>query len=102
MESKFGRGFVTNLILIAKHFGLPPEEAWPGVADHCTELEMPDQFRGTEIENLTVTLRKRILWHQPGVMDREDAADVIRVLQKLATEIDRALGIKDPQIGKYD
>ena len=102
MESQFGRGFVTNLVLIAKHFGLPPEEAWPGVADHCTELELPDRFRGTKIEELTVNLRKRILWHQAGVMDKEDAHEVIRVMQNLAMEIDRALGIEDPQIGKYD
>ena len=65
-------------------------------------MELPDQFRGTEIEDLTVTLRKRVLWHQAGVMDREDASEVIRVMQKLATEIDKTLGIEDPQIGKYD
>jgi hypothetical protein len=102
MESTFGRGFVTNLMLIAKHFGLPPEEAWGGVADHLTELELPDRFRGTPVEDLTARLRKRILWHQQGTMDREDAAEVIRLLNRLVVAVDRELGIEDPQVGKYD
>jgi hypothetical protein len=102
MESKFGRGFVTNLILIAKHFGLPPEEAWGGVADHLTELELPEGFRGTPVEDLTIKLRKRILWHQSGTMDRDDAAEVIRLLNRLVIAVDRELGIEDPQIGKFD
>jgi hypothetical protein len=102
MESKFGRGFVTNLILIAKHFGLPPDEAWGGVADHLTELEIPERFRGTPVEDLTIKLRKRILWHQTGTLDREDAAEVIRLLNRLVIAVDRELGIEDPQIGKFD
>jgi hypothetical protein len=102
MESKFGRGFVTNLILIAKHFGLPPDEAWGGVADHLTELELPERFRGTPVEDLTIKLRKRILWHQTGTLDREDAAEVIRLLNRLVIAVDRELGIEDPQIGKFD
>lgn len=101
MESKFGRGFVTNLVLIAKHFGLPPEEAWFGVADHLTEMQIPDRFRGTQVEDLTTKLRKRILWHQPGTLDKEDAQEVIRLLGRLVVAIDRELGIKDPHVGTY-
>jgi hypothetical protein len=102
MESQFGRGFITNLVLLAKHFGLPPDEAWGGAADHLTEMMLPDRFRGTPVEDLTVALRKRVLWHQPGTMDREDAEEVIRLLYRLIMEIDRQLGIEDPQIGRYD
>jgi hypothetical protein len=102
MESTFGRGFVTNLVLIAKHFGLPPDQAWGGVADHLTEMELPEMFRGTPVEDLTIKLRKRILWHQTGTLDREDAADVIRLLNRLVIAIDRELGIADPQTGKFD
>ena len=102
MESQFGRGFITNLMLIAKHFGLPPDEAWVGVADHLTEMELPDRFRGTQVEDLTTTLRKRILWHQAGVMDKEDATEAVRTLNRLVVAIDRELGIEDPQVGKFD
>jgi hypothetical protein len=102
MESQFGRGFVTNLVLIAKHFGLSPEEAWFGVSDHLNELIVPKQYKGTPIEDLTTKLRKRILWHQPGTMDKEDATEVLRLLNRLVVEIDKELGIEDPDTGKYD
>ncbi|GAB7017070.1 hypothetical protein [Methanogenium cariaci] len=102
MESQFGRGFITNLMLISKHFALPPEQAWPGVKDHMTGMQVPEQFRGTEIEELMTMLRKKIMWHQDGTMDKEDAESVIRVLRRLVVAIDRNLGIPDPQVGKYD
>ncbi len=102
MQSQFGRGFITNLMLIAKHFGLPPEEAWYGAADHLNELTVPEGFRGTAIEDLTKKLRKRILWHQAGTLDREDAQEVLRLLNRLVVEIDRELGIPDADTGKYD
>ncbi|KQC05120.1 MAG: hypothetical protein APR53_02515 [Methanoculleus sp. SDB] len=102
MESQFGRGYITNLVLVAKHFGLPPDEAWGGVADHLTEMRLPDRFRGTPVEDLTTAFRKRVLWHQPGTMDREDAEEVIRLLYRLVVAIDRELGIEDPRIGIYD
>jgi hypothetical protein len=102
MTSKFGHGFVANLILLSKHFGLPPDQAFFGAADHLDEFVVPGQFAGTEVEQLVEQLRKRVIWHQPGTMDKEDAAEVIRVLHRLAVAIDRELGIKDADIGQYD
>jgi hypothetical protein len=101
MESKFGRGFITSITLICRHFALPPEQAFYGAADHLDGLEIPPQFRGTEIEDLVTRLRKRIVWHQPGSMDREDAAEVIRILDRLVIAIDKALGIADPDLGEF-
>ena len=102
MDSEFGRGFITNIMLVAKHFGLPPDQAWPGVSDHLTELIIPETFARTEVEDLVIMLRKKVMWHQMGHMDSEDAEDVRRVLNRLVTAIDRHLGIADSQIGKYD
>lgn len=102
MTSKFGRGFVVNLVLLAKHFALPPEQAFYGAADHLDELVLPPQFQGTEVESLLTQFRKRVIWHQPGTMDREDYADVIRLMNRLTIAIDRELGIADPDIGAYD
>jgi hypothetical protein len=101
-KSNFGRGFVINLMLLSRHFGLPPEKAFFGAADHLTDLIVPEQFRGTEIGELVEDLRKKVIWHQPGVMDKEDAADVRRVLNRLGIAIDVHLGIPDPDAGKYD
>ncbi|RXE55514.1 hypothetical protein ABH15_12435 [Methanoculleus taiwanensis] len=102
MKSEFGRGFVVNLMLLAKHFGLPPEKAFYGASDHLDDLILPEEFRGTEIEELVERLRKQVIWHQPGTMDREDAADVRRLINRLAIAIDKHLGIPDPDAGKYD
>jgi len=102
MTSKFGHGFVVNLILIAKHFGLPPAQAFYGAADHLDDFVVPVQFSGTEVDSLTEQLRKRVIWHQPGILDKEDAGEVIRVLNRLAIAIDKQLGIKDADVGQYD
>jgi hypothetical protein len=101
METKFGRGFITSIVLICKHFALPPEQAFYGAADHLDGFEVPPQFRGTEVEELSSQLRKRIVWHQPGTLDREEAAEVIRVLNRLIIAIDKSLGITNPELGEF-
>lgn len=102
MESKFGRGFMVTILHVAKHFGLPPEQAFYGASDHLNELIVPSQFRGTEVETLTDRLRNNVIWHQPGINDKEDAAEVNRILNRLAVAVDRELGIENAEIGKYD
>jgi hypothetical protein len=101
MANQFGHGFITNIMLIAKHFALPPEQAWFGAGDHVEGLTLPEKFRGTEIEELTTLLRKKVIWHQPGTMDREDARDVILTLDRLVVAVDRELGIADADAGKF-
>ncbi len=101
MANLFGHGFITSIMLIAEHFGLPPGQAWHGVGDHVEGLILPEKFRGTEIEELTTLLRKKVIWHQPGNMDKEDAQEVIRTLNRLIVAIDRELGIKDAEIGQF-
>jgi hypothetical protein len=64
-------------------------------------LVLPEKFRGTEVEELTTLLRKKVLWHQPGTMDREDARDVVFTLNRLVVAIDHELGIKDADTGEY-
>lgn len=101
MANQFGHGFITNIMLIAKHFGLPAEQAWPGAGDHVEGLVLPEKFHGTEVEELTTLLRKKVLWHQPGSMDKEDARDVLFTLNRLVVAIDRELGIADADTGEY-
>jgi hypothetical protein len=101
MANQFGHGFITNIMLIAKHFGLPPEKAWPGAGDHVDGLVLPERFRGTEVEELTTLLRKKVIWHQQGTMDKEDARDVLFTLNRLVVAIDRELGSADADTGEY-
>ncbi len=101
MEYQFGHGFVTSITLIAMHFALPPEQAWFGAGDHVDGLVLPEKFRGTEVEELTTMLRKKVIWHQPGSMDKEDARDVLYTLKRLVVAIDRELGIGDAVVGDF-
>jgi hypothetical protein len=66
------------------------------------EMTLPDQFKGTEVEKILEVLRKQVYWHQQGSMDREDAAEVLRTMNRLAVAVDRALGVADPDTGQYD
>lgn len=102
MASKFGRGFVINLMLIGRHLSLPADQAFYGLADHLDELILPQQFRGTEVEELLTLLRKRLLWHQAGTVDREEYPEVKRLYARLCVAVDRALGIEDPSLGSFD
>jgi hypothetical protein len=65
-------------------------------------MTLPDQFKGTEVEKILEVLLKQVYWHQQGSMDREDAAEVLRTMNRLAVAVDRALGVADPDIGQYD
>lgn len=102
MASKFGRGYVTNLMLIGRHLCLPAEQAFYGLADHLDEMTLPDRFRGTEVEELTTLLRKRILWHQAGTVDHEEYPEIRRLFARLCVAVDRELGIEDAAIGSFD
>ncbi len=101
MDTAFGYGFITSIMQIARHFALPPEQAWYGAGDHVEGLVIPEQFKGTEIQELTTLLRKKVIWHQPGSMDKEDAREVILVLNRLVIAIDQQLGIPDANLGTY-
>ncbi|HUU75902.1 MAG TPA: hypothetical protein VMW63_07405 [Methanoregulaceae archaeon] len=101
METKFGRGFITNIVLICKHFALSSDQAFYGAADHLDGLIVPDQFKGTEIDDLVTMLRKRIVWHQPGSGDKDEAQEVMRILNRLIIAIDKALGIEDADLGDF-
>ena len=101
MVSRFGRGFIVNITLLSRHFALSPEKAWFGAADHMDEFILPAQFKGTTVEPLVESLRKHIIWHSPGNMDKEDAREVERILNMLVVEIDRNLGIKDADLGEF-
>ena len=101
MEYPFGHGFVTSITLIAMHFALPPEQAWHGAGDHVAGLVLPEKFRGTEVEELTTLLRKKVVWHQSGSLDKEDAREVLFTLKRLIVAIDHGLGIADADPGEF-
>ena len=102
MESKFGRGFVVNLVLLSKHFALPPEQAFYGASDHLTEMQVPARLKGTEVEELMMRLKKIVIWHKIGINDKQDAEAAQKIINRLVIAVDRELGIEDPDMGSFD
>lgn len=100
-KSRFGKGFIVNLLHITRHFALPPDQAFIGASDHLDELLLPERYGGTEIADLITNLRKRILWHTPGTKDPEEAREVIRLLDRIAVAVDHDLGIEGADPGEY-
>ncbi|MFA4878225.1 MAG: hypothetical protein WC586_12540 [Methanoregula sp.] len=101
MAYPFGHGFITSIMLIDRHFALPPAQAWPGAGDHVEGLIVPEKFRGTEVDELATLLRKKVIWHQPGTLDAEDAREVVVTLNRLVVAIDHELGIADAEAGEF-
>lgn len=101
MTSKFGHGFVVNLVLIGRHLALSPETAFLGLADHLDQMVLPGQFKGTEVETLYDQMRKRILWHQAGSIDKEELPEVKRLFDRLIVAVDQGLDIPDVDLGSF-
>lgn len=101
MTSKFGHGFVVNLVLIGRHLALSPETAFLGLADHLDQMVLPGQFKGTEVEKLYDQMRKRILWHQAGSIDKEELPEVKRLFDRLIVAVDQGLDIPDADLGSF-
>lgn len=100
--SRFGRGFFINISHLVTKFSLPPERAWMGAQDYFTEFIVPDQFKGTEVEELTDMLRQKVMWHQAGgPLDKERHEDVKRTLNRLLVALDKSMGIQNADIGRY-
>lgn len=122
--SEFGRGFVYNLILFAKHFEraesylknykelsqkLPKDKniftddyalsLWfNGAADHLYELEIPPQFKNKKIGKLAKWLQDNgIKWRWAENPTQKDFKETFEKLEELARLIDRELGAKTIQ-----
>lgn len=91
-----------NLVLLSRHFALPPEQAFYGASDHVTEMTVPPSLKGTDVSELTERLKKLIIWHKIGMNDKSDAEAVKKILMKLILAVDRELGIEDPDMGSFD
>ncbi len=65
-ESEFGKGFIYNIVLFAKHFereryGEDYGLWFNGAGDHFFDFEIPESLTDTEIGKLALDLQKRAL-----------------------------------------
>lgn len=114
-ESEFGKGFLYNMFLFAKHWwriysdkkdykSIGDEsrayQMWfYGAADHLAEFEIPKKFEGTEIGNLAKNLSDKG-WSfrgMPGGVKptAEDFDQFFADMERLMMLIDKELGVED-------
>ncbi|MEN6609380.1 MAG: hypothetical protein ABFC24_00925 [Methanoregulaceae archaeon] len=92
---------MVSLMHIARHLALPPDKAFYGMADHVEGLVLPPNLQGTEVEELLTLLKKKVIWHQPGPLDKEEHREISMLLDRVAVATDIALGIPDADTGEY-
>ncbi len=119
-ESEFGKGFVYNLILFAKHTEremyvskelkkhLRRSSWFNGASDHLSELEIPKQWRKKKIGKLAVELcdlsleighGSRMMEESPQV--EKDFERVVDIIKEIGLLIDKELGLK-PIKGEWE
>lgn len=116
--SEFGKGFVYNLVLFAKHWWRHFEDLertnemaklypnlWTegtldlwfnGAGDHFFEFEIPEKFKETEIGKLAKELRDEAIERRlDRITTKEDFAKFFDRLELLCRMIDKELGVED-------
>lgn len=109
--SEFGKGFIYNLILFAKHFereeceGIKDTFAtglwFNGAGDHLFELEIPEQWKNKEIGKKAIELQDFVIKRRLENPPKEDKKMAIKLTEELGLLIDRELGT-NPKKGEYE
>jgi len=104
MKSEFGKGFFYNLFLFAKHFEREKYEhqgnkdymLWfNGAADHFFELQIPKQFKNTEISELAKWIKDTGLeYRYASIVTQKQFSEFFNKCEELMILIDKELGIK--------
>jgi len=120
MKSEFGRGFIYNLILFSKHWGMHFDDLktykemriknpdlfdekkafrmwFNGASDHLYELEIPKKYEGTKIGRLAKWIQdKGLYWGHEFEKEptRKDFNMMFEKIEKLARLIDNELGVE--------
>jgi len=100
MRSEFGKGFIYNLFLFAKHFereDLLGNNYWMwfnAAGDHFFELEIPKQFENKNWAKRLRRLRKKVLDYRLPYKGLEEweKEEVFKELEKIIILIDKDLG----------
>ena len=108
--SEYGKGFVYNLILFAKHWMMKSDkkEYWEkqgtpnkfyqlwfdGSSDHLYDIQIPKIFKGTEIEIMVKELKNTALEIGHGISLKNNGTEkdfkrVFELTEKIALEVDK-------------
>jgi hypothetical protein len=116
-ESDFGRGLVICLVKFAEHLG---EEQFfsvvatnldryaylmNGASDHLLDIQVPEKWKGTEIEQKVSELRSLSLEMGHSLFTekkwtRWDFLKIKNLTEEICLLIDKKLGLKDADLGE--
>lgn len=115
--TKFGKGFIYNLILFAKHFeksmsnyssdkGKDYNLWFNGASDHLIELEIPERWIDTEIGKKAKELKNLALeiGHGTRMLEKIGKSEfdkVVELTKEIAFLIDKELGV-EPIRGQFE
>jgi len=104
VKSEFGKGFVYNLFLFAKHFERDVAEIdgkkdyglfFNAASDHLFELKIPKQFKKNEIGKLANWIKSTGLKYRFGYeVTVEQTVEFYDKCEELMILIDKELGLK--------
>jgi len=106
MKSEFGKGFVYNLFLFAKHFerdlaeinGKKDYGLWfNGAGDHFFELTIPKHLKGSDVGNLALWIKTTGIEYRNalGHVTQEQFHEFFEKCEELCRLIDTAFLLKD-------
>jgi len=116
-KTEFGKGFMTCLIKFAEHAEnylltkevikktkISPANLWfSGASDHLLELEIPERFKGTKIEENVKKLKDYVHRFRLSLSDNmteEDVVEIQDLVREIAILVDKALGL-EPDLGEF-
>ena len=116
-KTDYGKGFVTCILKFIEHaeaylkfkeesekIGLhtPPGNLWfYGASDHLLDAELPERFKGTEIEEKFAELVSYIPRERLGHgLTEECVIEIMDLCREIAILVDEHLGLK-PDLGKW-
>jgi len=118
-KSEFGKGFLICLLKFVEHAeqyvqqkreaeGFGPslhrvENLWfYGASDHLLELQCPESFKGTRIEECVKKLREYVKRHRLGLhtLREDDIVTIMDLCREIALLVDKKLGLNS-DFGEY-
>lgn len=115
-KTEFGRGFMTCILKFVEHAeaylkikgeseraGLHthPGNLWfYGASDHLLEAELPEELKGTEIEDRFVKLESYLGMRLGFGLTEEHVIEIMDLCREIALLLDKRLGL-EPDLGEW-
>jgi hypothetical protein len=111
-KTKFGRGFLICILKFVEHaedylrwkekpelFSIPENYWFYTASDHLLNLELPEQLKGTKIEQNVNELKSYLSERLGHNLKKKDVIKMFDLCREIALLLDRRFGLQ-PDLGK--